>query len=394
MTANRLLVIDDDADVCKIVSRTARDANFEVASTTHFSEFKNLYQKFNPTIVIMDLAMPDTDGVELLRFLRAERSKTEVILISGMDRKVLNSARQVGQEHGLNMKGVLQKPIMIEELETLLAVPSYFAGSVTVHELDSAISQGELVVHYQPKVSLQSAANGSLKEVEALVRWQHPVHGLLGPDKFLFAIQETGLLLPLTRAVVAGACKQIRTWKDFGITMCVAVNIAPQLLTDLSLPDEIAKLAEQHDITTSQIIIEITESGVMEDTAQAMDILTRFRLKGFRLSLDDFGTGFSSLIQLYRMPFVELKIDQSFVRDVGASEEARVIVRATTEMAHRLNLTVCAEGVESEDDLNFLLLAGCDKAQGYFISRPIAGEKITSFAFPATCPPEPLWERA
>ena len=128
--------------------------------------------------------------------------------------------------------------------------------------------------------------------------------------------------------------------------------------------------------------------------ARAMDILTRFRLKGFRLSLDDFGTGFSSLIHLYRLPFVELKIDQSFVRDVGASEEARVIVRATTEMAHRLNLSVCAEGVESEGDLNFLLLAGCDKAQGYFISRPIAGEKIVNFEFAGMPDPEPLRDRA
>ncbi|MGH6661391.1 MAG: EAL domain-containing response regulator [Rhodospirillales bacterium] len=394
MTANRLLVIDDDADICEFVSQVARDANYEVVSTAHFSEFKRLYRKFNPTIVITDLAMPNIDGVELLRFLRAEKSKTEIILMSGMDKKVLNSAKQVGFEHGLNMKGVLQKPIMIEELESLLAAPSYFAGSITVHELDAAISKGELVVHYQPKVNLRSAANGSLREVEALVRWQHPVHGLLSPDRFLLAIQETGLLLPLTRAVVTSACRQIRKWSEFGKTMCVAVNIAPQLLTNLTLPDEIASLAEQNDVETSQIIIEITESGVMEDTARAMDILTRFRLKGFRLSLDDFGTGFSSLIHLYRLPFVELKIDQSFVRDVGASEEARVIVRATTEMAHRLNLSVCAEGVESEGDLNFLLLAGCDKAQGYFISRPIAGEKIVNFAFAGMPDPEPLRDRA
>jgi EAL domain-containing protein (putative c-di-GMP-specific phosphodiesterase class I) len=340
------------------------------------------------------LAMPDIDGVELLRFLRAERSKSEVILVSGMDIKVLNSARRVGQEHGLNMKGILQKPIMIEKLESLLAAPSYFAGSITVHELDAAISKSQLVVHFQPKINLRSAADGSLREVEALVRWQHPVHGLLSPDKFLFAFQETGLLLPLTRAVVTAACQQLRKWSEFGKTMCVAVNIAPQLLTNLSLPDEIASLAAQNDVKTSQIIIEITESGVMEDTARAMDILTRFRLKGFRLSLDDFGTGFSSLIHLYRMPFVEIKIDRSFVRDVSTNEEARVIVRATIEMAHRLNLSVCAEGVESEDDLNFLRFAGCDRAQGYFISRPIAAEKVANFVFSWTPEPEPLRERA
>jgi len=394
MTPSRLLIIDDDLEVCEFVARVARDANYEVASTTHFNEFKRLYGDFHPTIVIMDLAMPDVDGVELLRFLQVERSKTEVILISGMDRKVLNSAKQVGKEHGLNMKGVLQKPIMIEELDSLLAAPSHFAGSITMHELDRAIATGELVPHYQPKINLRSATNGSLREVEALVRWQHPLYGLLGPDKFLHAIQDSRLLLPLTRAVVISACRQIREWSNHGREMCVAVNIAPQLLTELSLPDEIASLAEQHAVDTSQFIVEITESGVMENTARAMDILTRFRLKGFRLSLDDFGTGFSSLTQLYRMPFVEIKIDQSFVRDVGTNEEARVIVRATTEMAHRLNLSVCAEGVESEDDLNFLILAGCDKAQGYFISRPIAGEHVANFAFAGISRPEPVQERA
>ncbi len=394
MSVNRLLAIDDDPAISALVAKVACELHYEAESTSHFNEFKRLYRGLHPTIVVMDLAMPEIDGIELLRFLRAENCKAEIILISGMDTKILNSAKQVGEEHGLNMRGVLQKPIMIEALEALLAKQSHFDGAITAHELDAAISKGELIAHYQPKMSLHDGVNGRVAEVEALVRWQHPVHGLLMPDKFLGAVADTGLLLPMTRAVVLCACRQVRETEELGQTLCVAVNIAPQLLTDLTLPDEVAAVVEQNNVDTSQIIIEITESGVMEDTVRAMDILTRFRLKGFRLSLDDFGTGFSSLIQLYRMPFVELKVDQSFVRDIGVSEEARVIVRATTEMAHRLNLTVCAEGVETADDLKFLSLAGCDKAQGYFISRPIDGDRLVNFLAAANRPPELVRERA
>ena len=390
----RLLVIDDDADICDFVSQVAKDLGYETATAIDYAQFKHLCTRIHPTVVIMDLAMPDKDGIEILRFLSAENSRTEVILMSGMEKKVLESARRLGEQHGLNMKGVLQKPIMIEELEEMLATPSHFADSITTHELNTAIADGQFVNHYQPKVCLRDGPTSEIREVEALVRWLHPVHGLISPDRFLLAVEDAGLMLPMTRTVAANACRQIREWEKAGIPACVAVNIAPRLLTNLSLPDEIAAIAEQHGVHTSNLVIEITESGVMEDTARAMDILTRFRLKGFQLSLDDFGTGFSSLIHLYRMPFGELKIDQSFVREVSTNEEARVIVRATTEMAHNLNLTVCAEGVASENDLRFLSLTGCDKAQGYFIGRPIAGDQITDFAFASHRLDAPLPEHA
>lgn len=390
----RLLVIDDDDAVCDFVSRVARDRGFETATANDHKEFKRLCDDFDPMIVVMDLAMPDIDGIELLRFLSEEGSKTEIILMSGFDKKVLSSAKRLGQEHGLTMRGILEKPISIEALEGLLTLPCQANASVTEQDLIAAIDNSELTTFYQPKVALSATSEPFATEVEALVRWQHPVDGILTPDKFLDAIVEYELLLPMTHAVVGNVCRQMKKWDQLDMPVSVAVNVAPQLLTNLSLPDEIATLAAQHGIDTRRIIVEITETGVMEDTARATDILTRFRLKGFRLSLDDFGTGFSSLIQLYRMPFVELKIDQSFVRDLAANEEACVIVRAMTDMAHRLGLTVCAEGVENGNDLQFLSLAGCDKAQGYFISRPFSGDKITDFILGERTRREFLQERA
>lgn len=261
----------------------------------------------------------------------------------------------------------------------MISVTPDLREEALIGEFADALDNDELTVHYQPKVSLIEAPDHPIEDVEALVRWQHPERGLLGPDAFLGIAERANLLLPLTLVVAMQAFAQASAWRERGLNLSVALNIAPQLLTNLNLPDEIAALAQDHDIPTQQVMLEITEVGVMEDTHLAMDILTRFRLKGFHLSLDDFGTGVSSLGQLYRMPFSELKIDQSFVRDVCTSGEASVIVRTMVEMAHNLNLSVCAEGVEDRETLEFLMRCGCDKAQGYLISRPVPGNALFDF---------------
>lgn len=388
----RLLVIDDEKDICDFVSRVAADRGFKTASAIVHKEFKRLYREFRPTFIVMDLAMPDGDGIELLRFLSAENSKATIVLISGFDKKVLTTARQLGEEQGLTVAGVLQKPIDVADLEAMISVTPDLREEALVGELAQALEADQLTIVYQPKARLGPAAAHAIEDVEALVRWQHPSRGLLPPKEFLGLAERANLLLPLTRAVAKQAFHQVKAWKNKGLDMSVALNISPQLLTNLDLPDEIAREARENGVSSNKVILEITEVGVMEDTHLAMDILTRFRLKGFRLSLDDFGTGFSSLSQLYRMPFSELKIDQSFVKDVSTSDEARVIVRTMVEMAHNLNLTVCAEGVEDRETLAFLKACGCDKAQGYFISRPLAGFAMIEFG--STWNPEPRREKS
>ncbi len=372
----RLLVIDDERGMCDLVVEVAEDRGFETESVTTHREFKELCHDFLPTFIVMDLAMPDGDGIELLRFLSAERNKATIVLISGFDKKVLNTARQLGEEQGLNIAGVLQKPIAIEDLEAMISVTPDLREEAMIEEFADALEGDQLTAFYQPKVSLTMGPDHPVEDVEALVRWQHPERGLLTPDAFLAIAGRANLLLPLTRAVARQAFAQVAAWEAKGLKMSVAVNVAPQLLTNLDLPDEIAELARENGVSTKRVILEITEVGVMEDTVLAMDILARFRLKGFHLSLDDFGTGFSSLAQLYRMPFSELKIDQSFVRDVSKSDEARVIVRTIAEMARNLNLLVCAEGVEDRETLEFLMTCGCDKAQGYLISKPVPGDAL------------------
>jgi EAL domain-containing protein (putative c-di-GMP-specific phosphodiesterase class I) len=372
----RLLVIDDEHQICELVTDVAQEIGFQIAQATTHAEFDRLFREFKPNFIVMDLAMPDGDGIELLRFLSIEQCKAGIILMSGLDQKLLNTARQLGENKGLNVIGTLQKPIQIDDLEALLCVPAKGKRDLQANELVQALEEDQFEILYQPKIIVGDGVDHAIEDVEALVRWQHPDRGLMSPDSFLGLTEQANLMLPLTCMIARKVFQQARAWREQGLIMSVAINVSPDLLNNLKLPDEIADLAQEYSIPTNQVMVEITESGVMEDPMLALDILTRFRIKGFRLSIDDFGTGFSSLAQLYKMPFSELKIDQSFVRDVTTSEEARLIVTTTTNMAHGLGLTVCAEGVEDGSTYQFLKTCGCEKLQGYLISRPVPGDEI------------------
>lgn len=237
-------------------------------------------------------------------------------------------------------------------------------------ELAAAIAGGELVVHYQPKIDLKLGTVWRTMGAEALVRWQHPFYGLIPPGEFIGLAEETGLILPLTELVLATAIDQIKLWRADGMTVSVAVNLSAHMLTDLQMPDRVADMLAKNGVPASSLILEVTESAAMADVSRTTDILTRFRLKGIGLSMDDFGTGYSSLLQLHRMPFSELKIDRSFVIELGEAQEALVLIRSMINLAHDLGIQICAEGVENGRALDILRSLGCDKAQGYYIGRP------------------------
>ena len=187
--------------MCDFVAQVAEDRGFETASATTHREFKELCHEFRPTFIVMDLAMPDGDGVELLRFLSAEHNKATIVLISGFDKKVLNTARQLGEEQGLDIAGALQKPIAIEDLEEMISGTPDLREEALIGEFADALTADQLTVFYQPKVSLTIGPEHPIEDVEALVRWQHPERGLLTPDAFLGIAERANLLLPLTRAV-------------------------------------------------------------------------------------------------------------------------------------------------------------------------------------------------
>ncbi len=235
-------------------------------------------------------------------------------------------------------------------------------------ELRRALDRRELVLFYQPKAVL---ADGEVHAVEALLRWEHPVRGLVAPDDFIPAAQQTGLIKPLTRYVIDEALRQCRSWQDEGLRLAIAVNLSARNLLDADLPELVAALLERWNVEPCLLELEITESAMLADPVRTKLILERLSAMGIRLSIDDFGTGYSSLAYLKRLPVSEIKVDRSFVLNMETDEDDATIVRSTIDLARNLGLDVVAEGVETKAVWDRLRTLGCTAAQGYYLSRAI-----------------------
>jgi diguanylate cyclase (GGDEF)-like protein len=236
-------------------------------------------------------------------------------------------------------------------------------------ELRTAIETDQLVLHYQPKLHLES---GTVCGVEALVRWEHPRRGLVGPMEFVPMAERTGLIHPLTDRVLRGALAQAKVWQDAGQPMAVAVNVSTRSLLNLDFPDRVQALLAEYGVPAELLGLEITETTIMEDPQRALTVLTRLHDAGVRLSIDDFGTGYSSLAYLKQLPVHELKVDRSFVANMTSNERDRVIVHSTVALGRSLGLDVVAEGVEDPETRAALQELGCNLAQGFLFSRPVA----------------------
>ena len=240
-------------------------------------------------------------------------------------------------------------------------------------ELRTAIEHDQLRLHYQPKLDLR---DGTLVGVEALVRWQHPQRGFLPPGEFIMLAEQTGLIYPLSRWVLEAALKQHQAWQATGLDVPVAVNLSRRALHDPELPSMVAELLDRWDVAPGGLVLEITESGLMADPVRAGENVSQLRAQGVRMSIDDFGTGYSSLASLQDLSVDELKIDQSFVQTMATDPSARVIVRVIIDLADALKLRVVAEGVEDRATWDVLVGLGCEVAQGYFLSRPLAADAL------------------
>jgi diguanylate cyclase (GGDEF)-like protein len=259
-------------------------------------------------------------------------------------------------------------------------------------ELRRAIRDEELVVHFQPKARL---ADGEVIGVEALVRWPTSPVGPVRPDEFVPVAEQAGLITPLTMLVLRHSIAATLGWRHAGHDVPVAVNISTRSLLDPDFPDEVLGLLRATGFPAERLTLEITESSIMSDTRRALDVLERLAGTGIRLSVDDFGTGYSSLSYLQRLPVHELKVDRSFVFQVSDDQGSRAIIRSVVELGHSLGLQIVAEGVENQTAWSYLLEAGCDIGQGYFLSRPISEPDMLSWLHrhrhrAATAPAPPM----
>ena len=378
-SAIRILMLDDESFMLKLIGRLLANLGFtQVTSCDNGRAALTSFVSPNnpPELILLDLNMPEMDGVEFVRHLVERLYTGSLILISGEDERMLQAAVKLVRAHKIPVLGHLRKPVKPEALSALLEKwtpfsPARLGAAKKVYgadELRAAIDNGELVNYYQPKVAV---ATGEVVGVETLVRWRHPQDGMVFPDQFIGVAEAHGLIDDLTRVVLTGALAQAKVWQDAGWVLRVAVNVSMVSLTALDFPDFVAGLAAQAGVPPQGLVLEVTESRLMQDLRAPLEILTRLRLKRFSLSIDDFGTGHSSLTQLRDLPFDELKIDQSFVHRAWTDETLRAMYDASLGLARQLGIQVVAEGVEDRADWNFLRRTGCDLAQGYFIARPM-----------------------
>jgi diguanylate cyclase (GGDEF)-like protein/PAS domain S-box-containing protein len=255
-----------------------------------------------------------------------------------------------------------------------------------IGQLPHAISEGEMVVYYQPKFDLHTAR---VTGVEALVRWQHPTLGLLGPGAFVPLAEEAGLMRALTLHVLQEALAQTARWSQQGLTVPVAVNLAAANLLDVALPTDVSTLLARYGVPPSQLVLEVTETMIGADPLRILDVLEHLGDLGITLSLDDFGTGSSSLSFLRQLPVHEVKIDRSFVGQIATDEQDAAIVRAIIDLGHNLGMTVVAEGIETDEVYDRLAELGCDEAQGFLMGRPVPADEFEARAFIRAAVPLP-----
>jgi EAL domain-containing protein (putative c-di-GMP-specific phosphodiesterase class I)/DNA-binding NarL/FixJ family response regulator len=382
----RILLLDDDPFMLKLLRRQLAQLGYTQVDALdsgqkaleQLNSSKTLYD-----LIFLDINMPEMDGIEFIRRLVEWHYSGSVILISGEAGRILESVEKLIEAHQLTALGHLQKPVKPEDLATLISRLKPNIGpaiascetkhSYSVEQLRTAIDNGELVNYYQPKVALSTS---EVVGLESLVRWQHPVDGLIFPDQFIELAADYGLVTEVTRVVLTAAMQQAKAWLQSGYDLPVAVNVSMDDLTALDFPDVAAALARSIGIDPSLITLEVTEGQMMRKLSTVLDVLSRLSLKRFRLAIDDFGTGHSSLAQLRDLPFDELKVDRGFVHGASTDETRSAICGASLRMAHQLQMQVVGEGIENREDWEFLRHRGCDVGQGYFIARPMPAADV------------------
>jgi EAL domain-containing protein (putative c-di-GMP-specific phosphodiesterase class I) len=384
-----VLLVDDSAAQRAYASGLCRDLGIaEVREASNGLEALALLGAVStpPDLLIIDLEMPTMDGPELLTRLRERGIESPIIVASSRERALLHSVQDMGGSLGLCILGSIQKPLRLETLRAILGNWDSVAGKhkkaarslpVDLDALRLAVDRGEIVAHYQPQIEMRS---GNLHGVEALARWNHPTLGPVPPDQFIPMAEQHGLIHKLTLQLMNQAMLQASMWNAQGMNLSVAINLSPVLLETPELLEEIAGLQQCYSLKAEQVVLEITETSLLRELSVALAVLTRLRLRGFGLSLDDYGTGFSSMQQLARIPFTELKIDRSFVHGVHERESVQVMLRSALEMAMRLGLNTVAEGVESLEDWRLLQEFGCTFVQGWLLAKAMPADAVAGWA--------------
>ncbi|WP_448553003.1 EAL domain-containing response regulator [Thalassotalea montiporae] len=381
-----LFILDDNEQYAELLKEFAEQANWQADFETNVVSF--LTQEFPACdALVLDLFMPDFDGIEVIRMLADRGHHCPLILVSGFDKKVLHSAEQLAKAHDIEVLATLTKPIEMESFIELLnrvsvslnqpKYPKTVKQQYSPEEIEAGLRNHEFVLHYQPQICLTT---NKINSVEALVRWQHPEDGLVYPDQFISVVEKHNLIELMTQEILNISVKESSAVIQSSLEVSLSINVSADNIIALSLPEQLKALTDKNHLAPHNLTLELTESAVMGELTSSLDVLNRLRMKGFHLSIDDFGTGYSSLQQLYQAPFTELKIDRQFVSSMLFDEEAMIIVKICIMLGKMLNMNIVAEGVENLETLHELQHLGCNFAQGYAIAKPMAVDDLIRWA--------------
>lgn len=335
-------------------------------------------------IIVTDIDMPGMDGMSLIRRLGEANVGASLIVISCLDRALLDTIETMSAAYGMRLLGTVEKPPTPARFAELIALhwrakpdperAKQTTTSFSIDEVMAGLHAEEFEPFYQPKIELKT---GRVKGGEALARWRHPQYGIVLPYAFVGLLEDNDQISELTWLMLAQSAHDCLQWRKAGLDLNVSVNLSMKHLADPAVADAITWQVTNQGLEPQHMILEITESAAMTNVGRVLENLTRLRMKGFGLSIDDYGTGYSSMQQLARIPFTELKIDQSFVAHAAHQESSRMILESSLEMARRLRVVSVGEGAETQADWNLLREAGCDLAQGFYVAKP-----MDSAAFP------------
>ena len=330
-------------------------------------------------VVLTDLNMPGMDGIEFIRHAGDMGCDAAFIVASEQDRSLVASVARMASAYGIQVLDAMQKPVTASKLRAALegyrraerSARAADAPRFEVRDIEAAIAAGQLEPFFQPKAEL---ATGIVRGAEALARWRHPEYGILQPSAFIELLEESGRIDPLTFDIFGKAAACCSEWRASGIDVTVSVNISLVSLTEVALADRLIAIAESAGLQPRDVTLEVTETAAATHIGRVLENLSRLRMKGFGLSIDDFGTGYASMQQLARMPFSELKIDQSFIRNSPTDPSSLAVLESSLEIAAKLGIDAVAEGVETREEVQLLRQLGCRVAQGFFFGKPLPAE--------------------
>lgn len=381
----RILALDDEPMMLEFLADTLYSLGYTQVTTCN-SGYRalSLLESAGADIVLFDLKMPELDGLQFIRHLKGRDFAGSVLLVSGVDERIVQSSEQLVRSYGIDILGSISKPVLPEDLERLLSAWSPArasqsaepAASYTAAEIRAAIAAGELINFYQPKVDLFT---GEVTGAEVLVRWRHPVNGLLAPSAFISMAEHLEIIEDLTVGVITRTLEQARAWKAAGLPLDLSVNVSTNWLSDLQFPDLVADIAARVDVAPRHLSLEVSGGRLVEDIRAGLEILARLRLMGFGLSLDATGASTLSLGQLRSIPFTELKVGRALTTGAWKNRNASAALASSMTLGQQLGVCITAEGVETLEDWRFVKQAGCRLCQGFFVAPPMRAEELSEW---------------